>query len=491
MTNIFKLLILTIGFSTFIQAQSFDWAIATQGSHVDEGNAVCMDAVGNSYVAGTFSSPKFVVATSTLANSSVEVGVQPVTDVFVAKFDPKGKLLWTFQSNGVGEERAVDIACDGMEHVALVGLFKGKSAKFGSRELVNPAATSYSTFIVRLNSLGNVVWAQVAGGKTQTIVESVATGPNGEIYLTGSFAGGVTFGGYEYKSRSGNNASVFIAKYDKDGLLKWFEQVWGTRPGGQNSSQVGNAIFATGDSRFVYVAGWFRGRSNFGDQKSIVSNTEPHPSGIRLNLFIAKYDSDGNIKWVEQIGTKQINASADAELTDIVADGSGSVYLTGFSPGVLMFGSTEARGTQSRNGWNNDVFVAKYDGDGKHLWHRMGGGKDSDKSNSIALTSSGVSITGVVSSLDARFGDTAMPKGLTQTFVASYDFDGKLTSLTGAKMGLPNQGNGIASNGATITVTGSFLATSMSIGKFNLRSEARSTMFTVGAGVQVRGKGTN
>ena len=110
----------------------------------------------------------------------------------------------------------------------------------------------------------------------------------------------------------------------------------------------------------------------------------------------------------------------------------------------------------------------------------MGGGSESDKSNSIALTSSGVSITGVISSLDARFGDTAMPKGLTQTFVASYDFDGKLTSLTGAKMGLPNQGNGIASNGATITVTGSFLATSMSIGKFNLKARVAAASLLQG-----------
>lgn len=36
-------------------AQSFGWIVGSQGKLVDEGNAVCVDADGNSYVTGRFS----------------------------------------------------------------------------------------------------------------------------------------------------------------------------------------------------------------------------------------------------------------------------------------------------------------------------------------------------------------------------------------------------------------------------------------------------
>lgn len=474
------LLLLT---SSALFAQDFRWAIASQGNHVDDAEAVCMDALGNSYVAGSFSSPVFRLGTSSLTNSSAATGPEPATDAFVAKFDPKGKLLWTFQATGAGIERSVDIACDGNEHVALVGIFKGKSMRVGDKDLVNPAASSFSTFVVRLNGLGNVQWAQVGGGKSETRVESVATGPNGEVYLTGSFAQGVTFGGYEYKSKSGNNASAFIAKYDKNGLLKWFQQVWGTRPGGQNSTQAGKAIFATGDSRFVYVAGWFRGRSNFGDLKSIVSNTEPSPSGMRPNLFLAKYDSDGNIIWVEQVGSKQINASMEPEITDIVVGSDHGVYMTGFSPGVLMFGETEIKGVPSRNGWNYDIFLAKYDPDGKAMWQRTAGGSDSDKAWAVAATTSGVAISGVVSSLDAKFGARAMPKGQGQSFVAYYDHNGNVNGLLGAKSGLPNNAMGLASNGSQLVMTGDFMAAGITLGKIALKGAGVQSIYVASVGV--------
>lgn len=466
--------------SSVLSAQDFQWGAASKGKHVDGGNAVCMDAEGNSYTAGSFSSPVVSLGTSSLMNTSKSAGPEPATDAFVAKFDAKGNVVWAFQTTGDGIERSVDIACDSSGHVAWAGIVKGKSMRVGDKELVNPTTSSFSTFIVRLNALGKVQWAQIAGGKTETRVESVATGPDGEVYMTGSFAQGVTFGGYEYKSKSGNNSSVFIAKYDKNGLLKWFEQVWGTRPGGQNSSQAGKAIFATGDSRFVYVAGWFRGRSNFGDTKSIVSNTEPSPSGMRPNFFLAKYDSDGNIIWVEQVGSKQINASMEPEITDIVVGSDNGVYMTGFSPGVLMFGGTEIRGVPSRNGWNYDIFLAKYDPDGKALWHRMAGGSESDKAWAIAATTGGVAIAGVVSSLDARFGTRAMPRGQGQSFVALYDHDGSMSGLLAAKSGLPNNAMGLASNGPKLAMTGNFMATGITLGKIALKGAGVQSFYAAG-----------
>jgi hypothetical protein len=468
-------LIILFTSSSLTQAQSYDWAISSQGKLVDEGNAVCMDSDGNSYITGYFSSNPFALGSFSLTNSSVNPQLPQNSDMFVVKIDKTGKAIWAIQSNGSGEEKGIDIACDKTGHIVVVGIFKGASATFGTTELKNPSINSFSVFIMRINSQGNILWVQRAGGKSDTHVYSVSCGPNGEIYITGSFAHGVTFGGYEYKSKSGNNSSVFVAKYLSNGELKWFEQIHGKGRGGQNSTQVGKAIFATNDSRFVYVAGWFRGRVTFGNEE-ITSNdffTDP-----RSNIFITKYDSDGNTIWTKTIGRKQINFSGDPEVTDIAVDAQGSSYVTGHFPGVLIFGNEEMKGVPSRGkSWNRDIFLAKYDSDGNHLWHTSAGGSDNDESHSVALTPNGVTITGTVSWGDVKFGNVSMSPGFPNLFVANYNADGKCLWAIGAKAVVSSTGKGIATDGINTVVTGQFLASGITFGKISLKGIGSGNFF--------------
>lgn len=471
-------LVIVFASLSLVRAQSYDWAITAQGERgrVDEGNAVCMDADGNSYVTGRFSSGKFAIGSFSFTNTTItSTNPYDAFDMFVAKIDKTGKVVWTIQSNGAGEERAVDIACDKTGHIAVAGIFKGASATFGTTELKNPTANSFSTFIMRINALGKVQWVRWAGGKNGASVHSAACGPDGEIYITGEFAHGVTFGGYEYKSKSGNNSSVFVAKYNSNGELKWFEQIHGKGRGGQNSTQVGKAIFATNDSRFVYVAGWFRGRVTFANEE-ITSNdffTDP-----RSNIFITKYDSNGRGIWTKNIGRKQVNFSGDPEVTDIVADNQGSVYLTGHFPGILIFGNEEMKGVPSRGkSWNRDIFLAKYDGDGNHLWHRSAGGSDNDESHSIALTSNGVMITGTVSWGDVKFGDISMSPGFPNMFVANYNLNGKCLWAIGAKAVVSSIGKGIATNATNTVVTGQYLGNQATFGKTSLKGISSGNFF--------------
>lgn len=468
-------------FSAASFAQTYDWGITAQGekSRVDEGRAVCMDAEGNSYVTGSFSSSRFAIGGFTLTNTSI-MATNPYNafDMFVAKLDKTGKVSWAIQSAGAGEEKGVDIACDKTGHIAVVGIFKGTKATFGTTELANPNTSSFSSFIMRINALGKVQWAQWAGGKSGASVHSVSTGPNGEIYITGEFAHGVTFGGYEYKSRSGNNSSVFVAKYLADGNLKWFEQIHGKGRGGQDSVQVGKAIFATSDSKYVYAAGWFRGRVTFGDSE-ILSHEFLEKGGGWNNIYITKYDSNGKGIWTKNIGQKQINFSANADVTDIAADGAGNVYLTGFFGGELLFEDVAMRGFPSANSWNYDIFLAKYDTDGKHLWHTNAGGKDSDRAVSMALTQNGVMLTGSFTSLQGKFGDVSIPGMFSSAFTANYDANGKCLWAIAPKAGLPTQGNGIASDGKNTIITGQFLGSGATFGKIALKGTGSGNFFAL------------
>lgn len=455
MKNLIFTFALTVVLVSAAFAQNFDWAIAGQGNLVDEGNAVCLDADGNSYVTGNFSSKKFALGKIVLVNTSTNPASM---EMFVAKLDPKGNVLWAIQSKGAVEERGVDISCDKTGHIVVVGVFRGEKATFGTVELVNPTRFPLSTFILRLNTSGSVLWAKRAGAKSQTEVKSVSTGPDGEIYLTGTFSTGTNFGGYEYKSKNGNNPTAFVAKYLSNGELKWFEQIYGKGRGGQFALVGGDAIFATEDSRFVYVTGKFRGNVTFGSGNITSSDFgNANEGGGWHNIFITKYDSDGRGIWTKNIGVKQINLSTIPEVKDIVVDKQGSSYITGYFPGVLTFDATEMRGNPSKNGWNHDIFLAKYDSDGKHLWHRSAGGSDADHSNSIALTANGVLITGQIVGRNVKFGTIALPETQVNAFAANYDADGKCLWAIQSKRLILAKGNGIATNGKNTVITGTFL----------------------------------
>jgi hypothetical protein len=460
-------------------AQSFDWAVGSLGQHADQGNAVCIDPAGNSYVTGYFSSSPFRLGAFTLTHTPVGPLSFTKTKMFVAKLDRTGKALWAMQSEGDGTEQGIDIACDRSGHVVVVGSFVGGEVTIGPTRLANISKGARAVFIMRLSPDGNIQWVQKAGGKGQTTVASVSTGPQNDIYLTGSFSHGVTFGGHEYKSKSGNNPSVFVARYLPDGGLKWFEQIHGKGRGGQNSVQHGRAIFAH-ESGSVYVAGSFHGRVTFGNEE-ITSSDFLERGGGQPNLFIGKYDADGNVIWTKSVGVKQINSGPPPEVTDLTVDKLGSAYLTGFFPGVLVFGEEEMRGVPSKGQtWNQDVFVAKYDRDGNHLWHRSAGGTESDQSYAIAATADGVLIGGKSSSLDNRFGRVSLPGVFLTVFAAGYDADGKCLWAVGGKAFGASRINGVASHGTNAVVTGTFDANAITLGRVSLKGTGGANFFAAG-----------
>ncbi len=324
---------------------------------------------------------------------------------------------------------------------------------------------------MRINALGKIQWVKRAGGKNQTVVKSVSTAPDGEIYITGTFTAATTFGGYEYKSKNGNNPSIFVAKYLSNGELKWFEQIYGGLVSGE-------AVFASDDSRFVYVAGWFRGKVTFGSG-TITSNDfgNDKAGGGWNNIFLTKYDSDGKAIWTKSIGANQVNFGPSPEVTDIVVDGQGSSYITGHFPGELIFGEEIMRGVSVKGGWNHDIFFAKYDSDGNHLWHKSGGGKDTDYVHSMALTPNGFMITGQVTGGDVKFGDIPLKNASANAFAANFDTDGKCLWAIQSQKVIVAKGNGIATNGKDTIITGMFLGRIVNFGSNALNGLGSGNFF--------------
>ncbi len=181
-------------------------------------------------------------------------------------------------------------------------------------------------------------------------------------YAIGSFWGTVVFG--KDTLASDGLLDVFIVKYGHDGKL-----LWAIKEGGRkNDAGFGLCVDSLGN---VYATGYFSDTASFGSV-SLVGDKE-------YDVFVAKYDSSGNLLWANRQGGPCFDAGYD-----IVCDEFGDVYVTGFLSDTLAESGTSFLGTGNR-----DVFVSKYDKNGTLLWTTRGGGAKDDYGHTISVDSTG------------------------------------------------------------------------------------------------------
>ncbi len=168
----------------------------------------------------------------------------------------------------------------------------------------------------------------------------------------------------------------------------------------------------------IYVTGDFSGMVSFG--------TYSLTSLGNSDMFIAKFDTNGNPLWVKQAGGPP-NSYVLGHA--VAVDWAGNCYLAGnFVPqngSGVMFGAT----TLTTSG-DPDAFIAKYDTFGNFLWVRQGGGPGGDQGTGIAVDGvGGVYVTG-------QFYRTAMFQGQSLSadeygaFLVKYDTGGTLAWAT-------------------------------------------------------------
>ncbi|MEZ4905195.1 MAG: SBBP repeat-containing protein [Spirosomataceae bacterium] len=128
-----------------------------------------------------------------------------------------------------------------------------------------------------------------------------------------------------------------------------------------------------------------------------------------FDIFVAKYNSGGTFRRVQQAGGTNSDVGGD-----IATDGSGNVYVAGFFNGTATFGATPIT-----SAGGNDIFVTKYNSGGTFQWVQKGGGTSSDVGGDIATDSSGnIYVIGYFAGT-ATFGATSISSvGSFDIFVA-------------------------------------------------------------------------
>jgi hypothetical protein len=355
---------------------------------------------------------------------------------------------WAKYAGGTKLDGPRDMVNDKSGNIYMTGNFSSPTISFDSYQLTNTG--SYDYFLAKYDETGKVQWVKGAIGSADNDEGwGIATDQSGNIYTTGSFSSPtIKFGSYTLTNTG--ESDIFIVKYSKTGNVIWAKKF------GDTKYEAGLRIITDKDRNF-YVSGIFRSTS-FTLGKTTLTNDNSSTNRI----FIAKFDSNGNVKWA-----KKAQGTGSDMPYDMTTDNKGHIYLTGsFDSSPLTLGSiviTNAGGT--------DIFVAEIDTNGTFGWAKSAGGASTDFPQGIALDSAGnVIVTGNFSSSSCTFSTVSLTcTGNADIFIVKYNSSGNTIWAKGATGTKGDWGYSVkTSTNGSIYVTGDFQSATLKLGNITL-----------------------
>jgi len=255
------------------------------GSNLDDiGRAVTVDSSGNIYITGSTGGNLGTISFGGL-------------DVFLAKFDPTGNLLFIQQFGSSRDDIGYGLAIDSSGNIFIVGSTAGSmpgNISFGGVDF----------FLAKFDSSGTLLFIQQFGSNLDDIGRGLAFDSSGNVLITGSTGGSMpgntSFGGLD----------VFLAKFSSSGILLFIGQF------GSNLDDIGYGI-AVDSSGNVLMTGAAGG--------SMPGNT----SFGGVDVFLARSDTSGVLR-IQQFGS-----NLDDIGYGLAIDSSASVFITGSTGGIL------------------------------------------------------------------------------------------------------------------------------------------------------------
>lgn len=305
---------------------------------------------------------------------------------------------WAKSVGNNAQDYGVGVATDANNNIIATGLFKSSTISFGNITLNNTAAGFYDIYVVKYDSVGNVLWAANAGSQDDDYVNDIAVDNFGNIYITGRYgSGGITFG----NTTLSNNimADFYLAKITPNGSFDWALTTTIS-----SDFETGKTV-CVDNNNDVIVSGIFNGSSiAFG------STTHNNNGSFSADIFINKYTNAGILVWSTSIGGNLYD-----EFNDMVCDPNNNFYATGYSNSNSVTMSSSTLNLQG----GTDAIVIKFNSNGVDLWGKSVGGNGNSEGTGIDLTSNGdVYVSGFFNDNNIPFGNTTLGNANTNN---TYD----------------------------------------------------------------------
>ena len=294
-----------------------------------------------------------VILTGTFTGT-IDLGGGPLTsqggsDLFVAKLDRDGHLVWNkrFAVNSpapqpLGASAVVDAAGD-----VILSAFAPVGVDFGGGALPYAGGSS-DTFIVKLSPSGDHLWSKAIGSSSYDVIGPFAVDPAGRVVLAGLVSAPADLG-----SGVVLPPGEFLLALDAAGAVAWARSPFAA---GAASFFSSLAVDPAGN---VVAAGIFDGQVDLG-AGPLTSTMKPGGMVPSKDFVVLGLAPDGSTRFSKSFGSSLDEFAPFA----VAVDGAGQIVLGGLIQADVDFGGG-ALPAQGETG-----FLAKLDGDGKHLWSK-------------------------------------------------------------------------------------------------------------------------
>jgi hypothetical protein len=364
MRSVFTIAIIFL--STFLIAQSttsltLGWANSFGGAGGDDmaRNSIA-DANGNVYVTGR------IDGTVDFDPGAGVTGYTETSKAYIAAYDPTGGLIWAGVMTGTGTSAGTGIGLDASGNIYVTGFFSGGDIDFdmsgGGVSVLTP--TSTDMFVAKYSPMGNFIFAKRVGEVGGTVDPYfLKVTASGDVYIVGNY----NMGGIDFDPGIGvapitfsAGTDFFLAKYNSLG-----NYVWANGFGGSGTDYgIGVDVDASGNS---VITGQFDYTVDFDPG----AGTQTIASTGGSDIYIAKYDNNGNYLWADGIGGS-LNECGNR----VIFDNQNNVICAGIfasntidadpGPGTVSLNLVAMAG--------NDMFLGKYNGaTGQYGWAKNTG----------------------------------------------------------------------------------------------------------------------
>ncbi|MBS4036116.1 MAG: choice-of-anchor D domain-containing protein [Ignavibacterium sp.] len=415
----------------------FLWINGYGSADYETSEDVAIDNQGNIIITGTFSDDLIFGSTILIP--------QGYSDTYIAKFDPDGNPIWAKSAGGSESSSGISVAIDNNNNILIVGYFY-TDITFGDTTLTSFGGTD--VFVAKFNTDGDVLWAVQGGGESFDNVNAVTTDDLNNVYVAGSFQSYIEFGNLNFEG--GIYTNIYLVKFNASGIPQWLRA--GTGNDFYNEAQG----LATNNANDVFLTGSFGTEADFSGT-ILTSIAGP-------DIFIARYDTNGNLIWIKQAGGTAFNEIG----FDLVIDSDNDIYITGRFSETVNFDNIILTSDAFAN-----IFIAKYDLLGNPQWAVQAGDSGYSFGKGISLDAAGnIAIIGN----KGRFFDSPQGEG-DDIYIGKFRKDGtKIWDFIAGGDNYNEAGGIVTDNNGELIVTGLFAGLA-NFGSFILNSEFSSDIF--------------
>lgn len=269
----------------------YSWSAAIQSNDFDRASSVVADSDGNVYLCGSFSGTNTIFSSGT---NNLTLSSFGATDIFIAKYDASGNVVWAKNMGSPDNDHANDIELDSEGNIVVAGTYRGSA---NMRDNLNPiwlqSKGDGDCFFTKHKSNGELLFAKSVGSEKDDLPNQIAINTRNEILITGFYNAGVDNDfdpGEEIKKLKSDelntNNFLFAGNYSSDGVLNWASS-------GIAASGISGTNILPLSEKSVAVSGKFNSAGGnsvrLGDNDYSLSTNGK--SGIFLAVFSTSTDS--------------------------------------------------------------------------------------------------------------------------------------------------------------------------------------------------------